>query len=285
MRITFFATPLQTPESLSHHISSWGRTIALISGLLLALLAPAANAALKFAIPPFLPQAEEERAFAPLVQSLSEQVGVPMEIVTFPNFLAFWQATRTGSPFDIALDSAPVSDFRVERQHWHIIAKLNGTVTQSLVTGPKEVVLDPSELINKKIAVQPTPSVSALTLYQLFPNPVQQPILVFKDSNREAAEAVLSGEVDAAIIPTPIAAGYPALNLVTTTKPIPFLAVSVSPNVPPSVVSALQKALVDLDKTPAGQELLKKSQLRAFEVANDHEYAGDSKLLEGTFGY
>lgn len=264
---------------------SWAKTNVLLTGLVLMLLAPTVEAALKFAIPPFLPQAEEERAFAPLVKKLSDEIGVPMEIETFPNFLAFWQATRTGSHFDIALDSAPVSDFRVARQHWHIIAKLSGTVTQSLVTGPKEVILDPSELINKKIAVQPTPSVSALTLYQLFPNPVQQPILVFKDSNREAAEAALTGEVDAAIIPTPIAAGYPALNLVTTTKPIPFLAVSVSPNVPPSVVSALQKALVNLDKTPEGRALLKQSQLRAFDVANDREYAGDSKLLEGTFGY
>lgn len=285
MRIPFFTPTIHPRKRLSTHTNSKIRVGALLTGLMLALMAPATEAALKFAIPPFLPQSEEEHVFAPLVQRLSEQVGTPMEIVTFPNFLAFWQATRTGSPFDIALDSAPVSDFRVVRQHWHIIAKLNGTVTQSLVTGPKDVILDPAELINKKIAVQPTPSVSALTLYQLFPNPVQQPILVFKDSNREAAEAALKGEVDAAIIPTPIAAGYPALNLVTTTKPIPFLAVSVSPNVPPAVVSALQEALVDLDKTPQGKALLKQSQLRAFEVANDHEYAGDSKLLEGTFGY
>ncbi|ANJ67198.1 hypothetical protein A9404_07190 [Halothiobacillus diazotrophicus] len=281
MRIMFF----NRHTGASRRAGATLKIAALLSGLFFSLLASGAEAALKFAIPPFLPQAEEEHVFAPLVEHLSKQIGTPMEIVTFPNFLAFWQATRTGSPFDIALDSAPVSDFRVQRQHWHIIAKLNGTVTQSLVTGPKEVILDPAELINKKIAVQPTPSVSALTLYQLFPNPVQQPILVFKDSNREAAEAALSGEVAAAIIPTPIAAGYPSLNLVTTTKPIPFLAVSVSPDVPASVVSALRKALIDLDTTPQGKELLKQSQLRAFETANDREYAGDSKLLEGTFGY
>lgn len=285
MRMMFFTPTTDTATIANARPCLRTKVSMTLAALFLTLLAPTAEAALKFAIPPFLPQAEEEHAFAPLVQKLSEEIGTPLEIVTFPNFLAFWQATRTGSPFDIALDSAPVSDFRVQRQHWHIIAKLNGTVTQSLVTGPKEVILDPSELINKKIAVQPTPSVSALTLYQLFPNPVQQPILVFKDSNREAAEAALKGEVDAAIIPTPIAAGYPALNLVTTTKPIPFLAISVSPNVPPALVAALQKALINLDKTPEGRALLKNSQLRGFEAATDQEYAGDDKLLEGTFGY
>ncbi|OZB80760.1 MAG: hypothetical protein B7X28_06130, partial [Halothiobacillus sp. 13-55-253] len=207
-------------------------------------------AALKFAIPPFLPKAELEKSFGPLVQKLSEMTGTPIDLEVFPNYLAFWQETRTGSPFDIALDAAPTTDFRVARQHWHVIAKLSGTVTQSLVTGPNDAVLDPSELINKKIAVQPSPSVSALTLYQLFPNPVQQPQLVFVDSNRAAAEAVKAGEVAAAVIPTPIAAGYPSLNMVTTTAPLPFLAVSVSPNVSPELAKSLQSALIRLSETP-----------------------------------
>jgi phosphonate transport system substrate-binding protein len=242
-------------------------------------------AALKFAIPPFLPKAELEKSFGPLVQKLSEMTGTPIDLEVFPNYLAFWQETRTGSPFDIALDAAPTTDFRVARQHWHVIAKLSGTVTQSLVTGPNDAVLDPSELINKKIAVQPSPSVSALTLYQLFPNPVQQPQLVFVDSNRAAAEAVKAGEVAAAVIPTPIAAGYPSLNVVTTTAPLPFLAVSVSPNVSPEVAKSLQSALIRLSETPEGEALLQQSQLRAFTKATDSDYAGQEKLLEGTFGY
>lgn len=242
-------------------------------------------AALKFAIPPFLPKAELEKSFGPLVQRLSEMTGTPIDLEVFPNYLAFWQETRTGSPFDIALDAAPTTDFRVARQHWHVIAKLSGTVTQSLVTGPNDAVLDPSELINKKIAVQPSPSVSALTLYQLFPNPVQQPQLVFVDSNRAAAEAVKAGEVAAAVIPTPIAAGYPSLNVVTTTAPLPFLAVSVSPNVSPEVAKSLQSALIRLSETPEGEAMLQQSQLRAFTKATDSDYAGQEKLLEGTFGY
>lgn len=245
----------------------------------------AQTAALKFAIPPFLPTAELEKSFGPLVQKLSEMTGTPIELEVFPNYLAFWQETRTGSPFDIALDSAPTTDFRVQRQHWRVIAKLSGTVTQSLVTGPNDLVLDPSELINKKIAVQSSPSVSALTLYQLFPNPVQQPQLVFVDSNRAAADAVKAGKVAAAVIPTPIAAGYPSLNVVTTTAPLPFLAVSVSPSVSPALAKSLQSALIRLGETPAGEALLKQSQLRAFSKATDRDYAGQEKLLEGTFGY
>ena len=264
-----------------------GRYLSAFAALLLCsvMSVSAQAAALKFAIPPFLPKAELEKSFGPLVQKLSDMTGTPIELEVFPNYLAFWQETRTGSPFDIALDAAPTTDFRVERQHWHVIAKLSGTVTQSLVTGPNDAVLDPSELINKKIAVQPSPSVSALTLYQLFPNPVQQPQLVFVDSNRAAADAVKAGKVAAALIPTPIAAGYPSFNVVTTTAPLPFLAVSVSPNVSPDVAKSLQSALIRLGETPEGEALLKESQLRAFTAATDSDYAGQEKLLEGTFGY
>ncbi|OZB37663.1 MAG: hypothetical protein B7X35_01725 [Halothiobacillus sp. 14-56-357] len=264
-----------------------GRRFGVFAAMLLCsvMSLSAQAAALKFAIPPFLPQAELEKSFGPLVQKLSEMTGTTIEMEVFPNYLAFWQETRTGSPFDIALDAAPTTDFRVQRQHWHVIAKLSGTVTQSLVTGPNDAVLDPSELINKKIAVQPSPSVSALTLYQLFPNPVQQPQLVFVDSNRAAADAVKAGKVAAAVIPTPIAAGYPSLNVVTTTAPLPFLAVSVSPSVSPELAKSLQSALIRLSETPEGEALLKQSQLRAFTKATDRDYAGQEKLLEGTFGY
>ncbi|WP_407276249.1 phosphate/phosphite/phosphonate ABC transporter substrate-binding protein [Halothiobacillus sp. DCM-1] len=264
-------------------LADWLRPFWLGALLALGLAQPAS--ALSFAIPPFLPQAELEKSFSPLIDQISQMTGLPITLKTFPNYLAFWQETRSGSNFDIALDAAPTTDFRVQRQHWQVIAKMSGTVTQSLVTKGDNAVLDPSELINKKIAVQPSPSVSALTLYQLFPNPVQQPNLIYVESNRQAADEVLAGKVDAAVIPTPIAVGYPDLNTVTTTAPLPFLAISISPKVTAAQAKTLRDALLNLDKTSQGQALLKASQLRPFEAATNAEYAGDEKLLEGTFGY
>lgn len=286
-RFVSFLRPrcFQPGRSIAFHSLARVLVVFVVLPLCLAMSISVQAQTLKFAIPPFLPEAELEKSFGPLVAKVSEMTGTKIKLEVFPNYLAFWQKTRLGSPFDIALDSAPMTEFRVVRQHWHVIAKLSGTVTQSLVTGASAMVLDPAELINKKVAVQQSPSVSALTLYQLFPNPVQQPEVMFVDSNRAAAEAVLTGKAVAAVIPTPIAAGYPTLNLVATTKPIPFLAVSVSPNVSPQLAKSLQSAFIRLGQTPAGAELLKKSQLRAFTPANDSEYAGQDKLLEGTYGY
>lgn len=280
------AASLPSPDSKRLRFGHAARAGLLLMTLFFGLLPQAQADTLKMAIPPFFPQQEIIKAFQPLADYITKQIGTQVQLVTFPNYLAFWQATRNGSKgFDVALDSAPVTDFRVQRQQWHVIAKLQGVVTQSLVTGPDTLIVDPNELINKKVAVQPSPSVSALLLYQLFPNPVQQPVLVFETTSRDAAKAVIDGKAKAAVIPTPIAAGYPNLNLVTTTKPVPFLAISVAPSVDDATANKLRKTLTDMADSPTGEQILKSSQLSRFVPANNKDYAGESKLLEGTYGY
>ncbi len=259
-------------------------TIAAV-GLTLGSLQAQAEDALTFAIAPFLPEAELMEAYTPVADHLSKQIEQPVELKLFSSYLAFWEATRSGSDFDLALDSAPVTDFRIQRQGWRVIARFEGEVTQSLVTREDDLVFAPDELVNERVAVQPTPSVSALTLYQLFPNPVKQPDLVFRDTNRDVAQAVLDEEVRAAVIPTPLVGGYTGLNTVVTTETLPFLAFSVSPEVRPNTADALEKALVTFGRSDAGQEILESNNLTDIVRANDNLYRGHSELLQGTYGY
>ncbi|MFO7581954.1 PhnD/SsuA/transferrin family substrate-binding protein, partial [Guyparkeria sp.] len=125
----------------------------------------------------------------------------------------------------------------------------------------------------------------ALTLYQLFPNPVKQPDLVFRDTNRDVAQAVLDEEVRAAVIPTPLVGGYTGLNTVVTTETLPFLAFSVSPEVHPRTADSLEQALVSFGRSEEGQEILQSNNLTDIVRANDNLYRGHSELLLGTYGY
>lgn len=258
-----------------------------LAALALTLGAAAAQAqdALAFAIAPFLPKAELKAAYTPVADYLSEEIGQPVELTLYPSFLAFWEATRGGSDFDIVLDAAPVTDFRAQRQDWRVIARFDGEVTQSLVTREDDLVFSPDELINEPVAVQPPPSVSALALYQLFPNPVQQPELVFRQTNRDVAQAVIDGEVRAAVMPTPLVGGYGNLYTVVTTDSLPFLAFSVSPRIPPEVTNALRDALISFGKTEEGRETLRTQNLTEIVPADNALYHGYSELLQGTYGY
>lgn len=264
------------------------RLTALVAGaasLLFSALPATAADTLKMAIAPFLPEAELNEAYTPVADYLSRQLGETVELRLFPNYLSFWEATRSGSDFDIALDAAPVTDFRVQRQNWQVIARFDGDVTQSLVTREDDLVLSPEELVNERVAVQPSPSVGALVLYQLFPNPVQQPVLVFERTNRDVATAVLEGKARAGLIPTPLVGGYPDLYPVITTEPLPFLAFSVSPELDQRVRDALQQALLSFAETEEGQRILAEQQLTDIVPATNRDYAGNAELLVGTYGY
>ncbi len=280
--------PAHASRPSNHRHGRTGRLLPLLAGaaaLLFAALPAKAEETLKMAIAPFLPQAELNDAYAPVANYLSRRLGETVELELFPNYLSFWEATRGGSDFDIALDAAPVTDFRVQRQNWQVIARFDGEVTQSLVTREDDLILSPKELVNQRVAVQPSPSVGALVLYQLFPNPVQQPTLVFERTNRDVATAVLEGEARAGVIPTPLVGGYAGLYPVITTEPLPFLGFSVSPELNERTRKALQQALLSFAETDEGQRILDEQQLNDIVPANNRYYAGNAELLVGTYGY
>ncbi|MCL7744797.1 phosphate/phosphite/phosphonate ABC transporter substrate-binding protein [Guyparkeria hydrothermalis] len=253
--------------------------------LLVAAMPAQASTPLQMAIAPFLPEPELKEVYTPVAEYLSRRLGQPVELKLFPNYLSFWEATRGGSDFDVALDAAPVTDFRVQRQNWQVVARFDGEVTQSLVTRDDDLVLSPKELVNQRVAVQPSPSVGALVLYQLFPNPVQQPTLVFEQTNRDVATAVLEGKARAGVIPTPLVGGYAGLYPVVTTEPLPFLGFSVSPKVNERTRKALKQALLSFPETEEGQRILEEQSLTDIVPASNRYYAGKAELLIGTYGY
>ncbi|KTG18001.1 MULTISPECIES: PhnD/SsuA/transferrin family substrate-binding protein [unclassified Guyparkeria] len=280
--------PAGQPKKPATRTNGFRHLASLLVGavaLLIAALPARAAEPLQMAIAPFLPESELSEVYTPVAEYLSRRLGQTVELKLFPNYLSFWEATRGGSEFDIALDAAPVTDFRVQRQDWQVVARFDGEVTQSLVTRDDDLVLSPKELVNKRVAVQPSPSVGALVLYQLFPNPVQQPTLVFEQTNRDVATAVLEGKARAGVIPTPLVGGYTGLYPVVTTEPLPFLGFSVSPDVNDRTRKALQQALLSFPETEEGQRILEEQSLTDIVPATNRYYAGNAELLVGTYGY
>jgi ABC-type phosphate/phosphonate transport system substrate-binding protein len=53
----------------------------------------------------------------------------------------------------------------------------------------------------------------------------------------------------------------------------------------PELQKSLIKALLDANKTPKGQAMLKALNLPGFQPATSKQYAGFAQLLEGVWGY
>ncbi|MDY6980007.1 MAG: PhnD/SsuA/transferrin family substrate-binding protein, partial [Pseudomonadota bacterium] len=94
-----------------------------------------------------------------------------------------------------------------------------------------------------------------------------------------------TGRAEAALIPTPMISGDTTVNTVTTTEPVPHLAVSASPQLPQQVRQQIQNALLTAHETEEGQAMLEKVNISGFEAADNDLYRPYAALLRGVWGY
>jgi len=238
------------------------------------------------AIQPILPPEEIKKNYQPLADYLSKETGHTITITTQRNFLYYWTKMRKGKKgFDLVLDAAHFTDYRVKTQGYTVLAKLPDTVSFSIVTSEDNFIIDEEELIGLRVATMPSPSLGSLRLEELFPNPMRIPLYVWEANTTVAVEKILSGKVDAAIIPTRLASTYDNLNIVLTTDPVPHMGLSASPDVPAEVTEKIRQALLDANTTDNGKKMLAKLKLEKFEPASSETYDGYADLLKEVFGY
>ena len=262
------------------------RTPAILMACLgLLIFAPAQAASYQLAIQPILTKTKTEQAYKPLADYLSQVTGHNITVKASMNFLGYWESMRRGKGYDLVLDAAHFTDFRDSRMKYTVLAKLPDTVTFSLVTSEDVLLFEPEELIAKKVATIPSPSIGGVRLAELYPNPLRQPRIIGTPNALEALKRLKNGEVDAALVPTPLINGDDTVNVVVTTEPIPHMALSASPRVDKKTQQAIRKALVNASKTPEGQAMLKAINLPAFVPASNTTYKGYASLLDGVWGY
>lgn len=256
----------------------------------LALCASAAHAAdaLRLMVQPVLNEAQTRKAFAPLAEFIADITGRPVQIATAPNFLAYWDTLRRNN-YDLALDAAHFTDWRVQKFGFDILGKVPDTVSYSLITLDDNPILDPNELIARRVATLGSPSIGAARLNALFPNPVRKPLIMEVDSAEQGVEWLAAKKVDAAILPTPLVSQEMArrgnIAVVLTTDPIPHIALSASPRLPAALREALRRALLGAHRTPAGKDMLKQIGFERFDAATPSVYAGQAKILKEYWGF
>ncbi len=242
-------------------------------------------AGLRLAVPPFLPQAEMQANYSKMTDYLSQALGMPVELVTHGSYLAYWDTMRKGAGYELVFDNAPMIGYLVRRQNYSVLAKITGVISLSLVSRGDDPILDPEELVGKPVAAIPSPNLSALMLYEMFPNPLRQPDFRFADDARAAIEMLLAGKVEAALVPTPIVLLFQDLNIVTSSRQLPHLALAAAPNVPPELRARIREAMLFADKTPAGRAMLEMLNTEGFEAAGNELYTEHAEMLKGTWGY
>lgn len=260
--------------------------LAAVLGSSLALGAAGAGAQeLSLVVQPIQSPEATGEAFEPLAEYLSEASGHSVKLVTARNFVAYWETMKKGDTYDLILDAAHLTDYRIKRMGYTPLAKVASVVSFALVTHEDNPIFEPRELIGKPVAAQASPSIGAVRLAQMFPNPLRQPVIVRVSNSGEAAQKVRDGEAAGALIPTPMVGAFPYLYTVQTTPQIPHMALSASPRVPEQAQRAIRNALVNAGSSGKGRQLLDHLRFQGFEPASPEIYEGYARLLQGVYGY
>jgi ABC-type phosphate/phosphonate transport system substrate-binding protein len=258
----------------------------LLVALAFGLFAPLSQAGeYKFIVQPILPPEQTKKAFLPLTDYLSRQTGHKIRLITSINFLSYWETMKKNTQYDLILDAAHLTDYRIKRMGYNVLAKRADAVSYTLVTGEGADILDPEELIGKSIASIGSPSLGMLRVEEMFPNPLRQPVIIEVNNSTDMIKKVLDGKAVGAMVPTPLVGAYPELITITTTEQVPHTAISASSRVPQDVQKAIRKALLDASKTEEGQKMLDAINFPSFETASNEQYKGYEALLEGVWGY
>lgn len=247
--------------------------------------APLQGATLRLAIQPALTPEKTLHVYQPLADYLSQATGEQVKIVVSPNFQAYWSTLISDSGHDMALDAAHFADYRSTRLGYTILAKVNDTLSFSLVTREDKLVLGKEELIGRAMAAVPSPSLAGVNLADYFPNPSRQPTIVTAKNFPDALEKVLDGKAMATIVPTSLIRGDSRFNTVEVTKAVPHSAFSVSSRVKQSTQRKIRNALVNAQFTESGRAMLQAIMTSGFEAADTHLYDGYAHMLDGVWGY
>ena len=262
------------------------RAAGLCAALSIALVAGGVRAdTFTLAIQPILPAQETESHYAPLAAYLSEKTGHTIQLTAEPNFVSYWQEMRSGK-YDFVLDAAHFTDFRVRQLNYRVIAKVLDVVSFTLVTGEDTLAFEPDELVGKRVASLAAPSRGAITLDGFFDSAslMRRPVLVEAANAQDAITKVLDRKADGAIVPTPLIAGNPQLNVIVTQEQWPHMGFSAAPDVSDEVVTSMQIALVGALANEDGQQMLQQINFPGFERANEQTYAGYADVLKGFWG-
>lgn len=252
-----------------------------------------ASAELVLSAPPREAEEAGDTLYGPLAAHLSELLGTKVYYEHPQNWLQYQRDLRNGR-YDIVFDGPHFISWRQEHLKHQVLVRLPGFLEFVIVVENTDKELSSvQDLIGKKVCGIPPPNLSALTVIELFKNPVRQPVIWGVPGGFEKVlESFEKHECRAAVFRVNF---YNKLSaerksnqrVLFRSKPLPNQGISVSSKINAESRQKIVRSLT----VGAGKDAARKISKRfagnkAFVIAKREEYVSHNFLLEGVvFGW
>ncbi len=247
------------------------------------LIISAATAAtaqpLQMVAQPIFPPDQARLVYQPLADYLSTQLNREVQLIIPISYQQHWLDIKNDNVVDLAIEEAPLTDYRVNYKNFVPLVRGENSVSYSLA------VLDTSytvrdDLVGLPVASMSAPSTGYLVLARWYNNPLSQAQIISNATSwDDAVQQIWGGEVEAAIIPTRLAQDYPQFTIIDTSVEMPSLAISASPDLDAELHQAIADALLALNGDETNSDALVELDIQSFVPAAANEYRGYAEWL------
>lgn len=221
----------------------------------------------------------------PFAQHLSRALGQPVVVRRSEDVLSHWRSVRNSRGFDLALDQAQFTAYRLSHHGFAVVAREQAEARFAIVVRPRTLITSPTDLSARKVATPAPPALAALRLLNLFPDSVRAPVLSIVESHGQALRALSTGKVAAAVLPMNVAEAVDGVQIALETDASPGRALSVSAAISATQRRKLRDLLRWLNTSETGRVVLSKLAISRFEPVSGLVYEDSEQLLKGTWGY
>ncbi len=255
---------------------------AMVPGLILALTVWVgqawAGAVYSFGIAPQQSASELAKRWAPILRHLSAKAGVTLQFTTSKDISSFQDQMRGGA-YDFAfMNPHHYTEFRKTAGYTAFAHEEDNPLRGVIVVKNNGPITHPVQLQGLTVAL-PSPTAMAatwLTLRHLEEQGIKTKPQYVKsmDSIYLAVSRGLfpAGGGEMRTLGAQDAALRSQLRVLWASDPLPPHPFSAHPRVPSEVVAKVQKAMVEMGRTPEGRTLLQAINFKGIQTATDRDY-------------
>lgn len=272
----------QTGESIMINIK-----VFIVFSLLL-FCSQTTVAQILFAAPPRENSETAKLLYEPIAEQLTRIIGQKVTYEQPRGWADYTKKMREGK-YDIVFDGPHFTAWRLKNLKHIPVATLPGTLDFYIIAHNKENFIDKAkDLVGKSICAMPSPNLATDMVYDMFPNPVIQPIFYEVTGGMEMVfDAFTKGHCDATVIRR---ATFNSLSkqqrgqyrIVAKTRPLPNQTFTISDKLRQNHV-AISDFLLSADASQTLAHLLARYSKndKKLQKTNGRRYRGVEALLEG----